>query len=123
MASLKWQPTIAAPYTVADPVCLSGSVVGIDHSGHTRQRQHTQFVKEGIHVSRNQVEMEVGVDLPEARCLDIAPPKVWLGEYNLVDAPTSPPRLKKEVALCVGLGVTDRDRTHCTYCQVQLVND
>jgi hypothetical protein len=71
---------VAALYTVANTVLLGSRVVSVDCSSHARQWRRVQFAEQIMHIGCNAVEMEVGVDLAEARRLDVSRSKLRLWE-------------------------------------------
>src|SRR5260221_3209631 len=112
--SLERHPAPVASYSVANTVPFCGGMMGIRDSSNPWKRRRPKREKQSIHVSCHAIKMEVGVDLSEVRCLDVAPQKAWLGEHDVVHAPTSPSWFKQEVPLCVRLGIPESDRLCCT---------
>src|SRR5260370_10559734 len=75
-----------------------------------------------VDIGCNAIKVKVSIALPKVGRLDVAATKVWIGEHDLVNAPTSVPWFEKEVAFHIRLGVADGDASNRTCRQVVLVN-
>src|SRR5262249_10548201 len=109
--ALERDPALRAQDAVARAVgARRPGSVRVHHGDDARQRTGAELAQEGVDVGGDPIEVEVGVDLAEARRLDVALAVLLAAQPELVDARAAAARLEQEIAVRVGPGVADRHR-------------
>src|SRR2546422_589133 len=121
VAALKRQPALTAEQPVAYPLrFVDGCMMSVHDGSNTRQWRSAQFGEQFVDISRNPIEVIIGIHLAKMRRPDIS--RLKRMQFHFVHARTATPRLEKEISVWVGLGVAQRQRPHLSGCWVRLID-